>query len=57
MQPRESSLLILILVNFLLLAYSQKCDLTLYNAPCGAMKYFTHLLLARQCQSTSSAYP
>ena len=40
MQPRESSLLVLILVNLLLLAYSQKCDITLYNAPCGANIYF-----------------
>ena len=40
MQPSESSLLVLILVNLLLLAHSQKCDITLYNAPCGAKIYF-----------------
>ena len=44
MQPRESSLLVLISVNLLLLAYSQKCDITLYNAPCGAKIYFESAL-------------
>ena len=31
MQLRENSLLVLILANLLLLAHSQKCDITLYQ--------------------------